>query len=117
MVKKMNNEIYEKLVNKFGNEKQINQAIEEMNELCVALNHYRRGKNNIDEVIGEMADVLFMLGQIRFMFNLFDKVDFKVKEIEDRWEKEFYKEGHWKDKEEWDRERFEENGLQEEKDY
>jgi NTP pyrophosphatase (non-canonical NTP hydrolase) len=54
----------EKALEKWGEDAQINQAIEEMAELTVALNHYRRGRKTKEDVAAEWADVLIMLSQL-----------------------------------------------------
>lgn len=48
----------------FGTENQINMAIEEMAELIVALNHWRRGRASKDDVIEEIADCYIMTCQL-----------------------------------------------------
>lgn len=57
-------EICKKAVDTFGKEKQINMAVEEMAELMVALNHWRRGRGTKDEVLEEIADSYIMLLQL-----------------------------------------------------
>lgn len=68
--------LYEGAVEKFGEFDQIDQAIEEMNELAVALNKYKRcvkhghGDPDIvmDNVQEERADVAIMLNQLEVIF-------------------------------------------------
>lgn len=57
-------ETCKKAVDTFGKEKQINMAVEEMAELMVALNHWRRGRATKDEVLEEIADSYIMLLQL-----------------------------------------------------
>lgn len=61
-------EIYEKTLNKWGEEAQYRQAIEECAELIVALQHFSRGKVDRDVVVNELADVFLMVGQLTYMF-------------------------------------------------
>ncbi len=61
-------EIYQATINKWGEEAQYDQAVEECAELIAALKHYRRGKIDRQAVIDELADVSLMLGQLSWMF-------------------------------------------------
>lgn len=56
-----------KAVDTFGKENQINMATEELAELIVAINHYRRGRAGKDEVIEEIADCYIMLRQLIYI--------------------------------------------------
>jgi len=63
-----NVELYRRTLEKWGEQAQYDQAIEECAELTTALLHYRRDKTDASTVIDEMADVILMLGQLRWMF-------------------------------------------------
>jgi NTP pyrophosphatase (non-canonical NTP hydrolase) len=54
---------------KFGNDNQIFQLFEEMGELTVAINGYRRGRCTLEDVKEEIADVEIMLEQMKIIFN------------------------------------------------
>ncbi|MFM6055708.1 MAG: hypothetical protein ACKPA7_29540, partial [Sphaerospermopsis kisseleviana] len=54
-------------VKKWGNEPQLSQATEELAELIVVINHYRRGRADATEVAEEVADFLLMLEQIKII--------------------------------------------------
>ncbi len=58
---------YKKTVDKWGEEAQYDQMIEECAELIVALKHLKRGKIDRQEVINELADVTLMVGQLTWM--------------------------------------------------
>jgi NTP pyrophosphatase (non-canonical NTP hydrolase) len=60
--------IYQATIDKWGEDAQYDQAVEECAELIAALKHYRRGKIDKQEVIAELADVSLMLGQLCWMF-------------------------------------------------
>ncbi len=60
--------IYQKTINKWGEEAQYDQTVEECAELIAALKHFKRGKASSQTVIDELADVTLMLGQLRWMF-------------------------------------------------
>lgn len=53
----------------FGEETQINVAIEELAELVVALQHYRRGKCDARDVRMEIADVEIVVDQLKQIFD------------------------------------------------
>ena len=54
-------------VQQWGNEPQLSQATEELAELIVAINHYRRGRADAIEVAEEVADCYLMLEQIKII--------------------------------------------------
>lgn len=60
--------IYEHALDVWGVLSQKNQVIEECSEVIQAICHYRRGKCNIDEVVGELADIQIMVNQMRIVF-------------------------------------------------
>ncbi|MDY0212062.1 MAG: hypothetical protein RBR06_03550 [Desulfuromonadaceae bacterium] len=61
-------DLYRRTLASWGEQAQYDQSIEECAELSVALLHYRRAKASRQAVIDEMADVILMLGQLRWMF-------------------------------------------------
>ena len=52
----------------YGKDKQIEMAIEEMGELLVAINHYKRGRVGIEAVQEEIADVKIALCQLAIIY-------------------------------------------------
>jgi len=60
--------LYQTTLEKWGEEAQYDQAVEECAELIAALKHYRRGKIDQQAVIDELADVTLMIGQLTWMF-------------------------------------------------
>jgi NTP pyrophosphatase (non-canonical NTP hydrolase) len=61
----------------FGDEKNLDQMIEECGELIVAIQHYKRGRISPDEVAIEIADVIMMADQLRMIIGP-DLVDLKL---------------------------------------
>ena len=61
-------DIYQATLDKWGEDAQYDQAVEECAELITALKHYRRGKADRQAVIAELADVTLMIGQLTWMF-------------------------------------------------
>ena len=60
--------ILDAAIARYGERNQIDQAIEELNELAVALSHYRRGRAPLEEVAEEIADVQICLEQMAEAF-------------------------------------------------
>ena len=67
-------DILQKALDRWGKELQVNLAIEEMGELIVALNHFRRGRVGIEAVCEEIADVAIAMEQLTMICGP-DKVD------------------------------------------
>ena len=61
-------EIYAKTISKWGEQAQYDQTIEECAELITSLQHFARGKVDKETVVGELADVFLMVGQLAYMF-------------------------------------------------
>lgn len=80
-------EIFSQAIQRWGNYAQVMQAIEEMGELIVALNQYRRGRVDIEDVQTEIADVMIMAKQLSMIFGV-DEVEkerlSKVKRLAER---------------------------------
>ena len=91
----MKETIYERALRVWHKTPQMLQVIEEMSELTKEiLKNVNRGKDNIDELIEETADVEIMLEQLKCCYDIKDKVESykakKLKKIEKRlddWEK------------------------------
>lgn len=66
--------IYKQAVDTLGKDDQTNMAIEELAELIVAINHWRRGRVGNDAVIEEIADCYIMLRQLTYIVT--DSTDF-----------------------------------------
>lgn len=60
-------ELYQRALDHFGAHSQLAMAQEECAELIAAISHLRR-RNSVEELMGEIADVEIMLGQLRIMF-------------------------------------------------
>lgn len=76
-------------IKKFGNDYQLNVAIEEMSELIKEICKNKRDFENDDKILEEMADVYIMLYQLQIIFNieddnLNDMILRKVKRLEER---------------------------------
>ena len=54
----------------YGEANQLNQLQEELAELIVAINKYRRNADNITNLVEEIADVEIMLRQIKYLLAL-----------------------------------------------
>ena len=61
---------YEEALSKWGIEAQILMAVEEMSELIKEICKLYRGKNDMDAMADEIADVTIMLEQLRLIYDL-----------------------------------------------
>ena len=59
----------------FGEMAQMAMAVEEMSELTKELCKYRRGRNNVESIAEEIADVQIMLRQLVILFDCKETVD------------------------------------------
>ncbi|MCK5913961.1 MAG: antitoxin [Desulfuromusa sp.] len=77
-------QLYRATLDKWGEDAQYDQMVEECAELIAALKHFRRGKINQQTVIDELADVTLMLGQLTWMFGserIENSVQKKIKKL------------------------------------
>lgn len=80
-------EIYTRALDKWGASAQINQFIEEAAEAIQAVQHYRRGRCDMDTVCGELADLHIMLSQMLVVYGVerFEKIlAEKIASLDDR---------------------------------
>jgi NTP pyrophosphatase (non-canonical NTP hydrolase) len=78
-------ELYRKTIDKWGEQAQYDQVIEECAELIATLQHFGRNKVDSDAVIDELADVYLMVGQLAYMFGeerLQEAIDRKLIKLE-----------------------------------
>jgi NTP pyrophosphatase (non-canonical NTP hydrolase) len=52
---------------RWGTPIQFEMVIEECTELTLAIQHYKRGRGNLDAIMEEVADVQIMIGQMEEM--------------------------------------------------
>ena len=82
MTREERNDLYKKAVEKWGEEAQFDQMVEEMGELIVAFNKFRRAKNYkhqdmqsaIDNLFEEIAAVKLCVEQMEWIFGK-EKID------------------------------------------
>ena len=78
--------VYKKAIVKYGVEKQMTVAIEEMSEVIKELCKLQRGIGNRDHLAEEIADAMIVLEQMRLVFNLnqavCDKMDEKIERLQ-----------------------------------
>lgn len=80
-------EIYLKALSKWGVEPQCKMAIEEMAELTNALMKYDRGRNTVEDIIEEIADVIIMMRQMSLIFGeeaVSKQINYKLNRLSDR---------------------------------
>ncbi len=72
-------EILVKAISKWGKHAQLLMVLEEMSELQKEiLKHINRGKDNLDEIIDETADVEIMLDQLKYIFGIHEHVKERI---------------------------------------
>lgn len=84
----INQELYKRAWEKYGEQLQLTVAMEECAELIKELSKLIRGKNNLFNVQEEVADVEIMLEQLKFHYNLDEVVTAiklaKLKRLQER---------------------------------
>ncbi len=82
------NKIYKQALDKWGKIPQIVMLFEEMAELQKELSKNLRGKDNIDSIAEEIADVEIMIEQMKLLFEIDLDVrkhkQFKLEKLEER---------------------------------
>lgn len=87
-------DIIVKIVQTYSKEKQVGQAIEEMAELTVELNkNINRNKDNKEEIILELADVIIMAIELVMIYKididkLYGAIEYKLLRQEKRMKNE-----------------------------
>ena len=77
-MEKVSEDILKKAIATWGKQAQLLMVLEEMSELQKEiLKNINRGKNNVDEIIDETADVEIMLEQFKYIYDI-------QKQVEDR---------------------------------
>lgn len=66
-------EIYEKAIEIYGENAQLDMAVEEMSELTKEICKRKRGKDNHAAIVEEVADVLIMIEQLKIMCQIGSK--------------------------------------------
>lgn len=79
--------LYEDATEAWGEDAQITLAQEELAELNVELARYFRGRNDTEDVVDEIADVLIAANQLALIFGLEeteDRVEYKLRRLRGR---------------------------------
>lgn len=78
----------EKAIEVYGKDMQLNVAIEEFSELIKEICKHKRGEDNRENIIEEMADCYIMMEQMEIMFDIsYSQMSDKVYEKQARLEK------------------------------
>lgn len=62
--------VLEKAIQTYGKDMQLTVAVEELSELIKEICKNKRGRDNIDSIIEEVADCYIMLKQIEIIFDI-----------------------------------------------
>jgi len=71
-MKSDNNKLYTRAISHWGILSQIRMAQEEAIELALAISHWIREKNNVRNLVEEMADVSIMIEQLQLIMGVSD---------------------------------------------
>ena len=90
-MEKVSKDILEKAIKTWGTHAQLLMVLEEMSELQKEiLKNVNRGKDNLDAIIDETADVEIMLEQAKYIYNIekevADMIPEKLKKVKARLE-------------------------------
>mgnify|MGYP004644231551 CR=1 FL=1 len=78
-MEKVDTEILEQAIAKWGKQAQLLMVLEEMSELQKEiLKNINRGKDNVAEIVDETADVEIMLTQLKYIYNITDAVEKRI---------------------------------------
>ena len=78
-MEKVSKEILEKAIKTWGTHAQLLMVLEEMSELQKEiLKNINRGKDNLDAIIDETADVEIMLEQLKYIFKIQEQVKERI---------------------------------------
>ena len=82
----------ERAIEYYGKDMQLNVAIEEFSELIKEICKHKRGADNLDNIIEEMADCYIMLEQLKIIFQIKNSdINSEIKAKHDRLEKRLAK--------------------------
>lgn len=79
--------LYQEATKAWGKDAQITLAQEELAELNVELARYFRGRNDTEDVVDEIADVLIAANQLALIFGkeaTEDRVEYKLRRLRSR---------------------------------
>lgn len=90
-MEKVSKELCQKAIDAWGTDAQLLMVLEEMSELQKEiLKNINRGKDNLPEIIEEIADVEIMLEQAKYIYNIekevADMIPEKLKKVKARLE-------------------------------
>lgn len=71
----MNNELYQRAIDKWGVNGQLTVAVEELSELTKEICKMLRNIGNINDLAEEVADVEIMCEQLRHIYSIDEDVD------------------------------------------
>ena len=78
-MEKVSKELCQKAIDAWGTDAQLLMVLEEMSELQKEiLKNINRGKDNLPEIIEEIADVEIMLEQLKYIFKIQEQVKERI---------------------------------------
>lgn len=82
--------ICQQAIRLFGIENQIGMLSEECGELLSAINKFKRGRIECEEVTEEIADVIIMCAQMAHFFGYYEvqnRIEYKIQQLVERMNK------------------------------
>ena len=71
--------VFEIAIEVYGKDMQLTVAVEELSELIKEICKNKRGANNVENIIEELADCYIMMEQLEIIFDIpFDKINRKI---------------------------------------
>ena len=84
----MKNDLYQRVMDKYGIDAQLTVVIEELSELAKEVCKVKRGIGNLNHLAEEVADVEIMCEQLRYIYSIDIDVEAwkntKLKRLDDR---------------------------------
>ena len=83
----MHNDLYQRVMDKYGLDAQLTVVLEELSELMKEVCKVKRNIGHIDHLAEEVADVEIMCEQLRYLFSIDADVDdwkeYKLRRLDD----------------------------------
>ena len=71
--------VFKRAIEVYGKDMQLTVAVEELSELIKEICKNKRGADNVENIIEELADCYIMMEQLEIIFDIpFDKINRKI---------------------------------------
>jgi NTP pyrophosphatase (non-canonical NTP hydrolase) len=81
--------ILERAIETYGKDMQLNVAVEELSELIKEICKHKRGADNLENIVEEIADCYIMIEQLMLMLDInysqvYNQMRLKIQRLEER---------------------------------